>query len=381
MGLMALKVDMEQAYDCMAWDTLSRVMEAMGFSSHFIHWVTECITLPWLAFLLNGNRSQWINARSGLRQGCPLSPYLFILCSELLIKALWQHGERLGVQIVANGKRVSHLLYNDDILIFAEAKPDNARRIQHILTDYCGWTGQKVNHNNLAIMFSKRFPHWKGRQIARQIGFNAVSSIEYLGIPLVMRKLIKADFSNLVAKASTKRKTETGGGLHYVPWSELCKPADQGGLGFHASSVWQGPLRDRLALNFIRQPNILMHRILIGKYGTNPWKVWPGHNISVSWRVINDGVMALQPIVRWSIGDGSGIDVLGDIWIMDRRLDQWPTFEDLAHLENNKVSFLLNDSREWNEDLVLRHFGDPMTAQILAIPCGQTGTKDSPELI
>lgn len=159
--LVALKVDMEQAYDCMAWDTLAKVMELMGFKEQFICWVMQCITRPKFTLLINGSRTQGNNARSGLRQGCPLSPYLFILCSELFSKTFRQRGGQLGIKCVRNMERISHLLYADDILVFAEASRSNAIRIGSLLQDYCSWTGQNINGSKSAVMFNKKCPAWK----------------------------------------------------------------------------------------------------------------------------------------------------------------------------------------------------------------------------
>ncbi|XP_020675485.2 uncharacterized protein LOC110094562 [Dendrobium catenatum] len=412
---MALKVDMEQDYDCMSWDTLHRVMDAMGFLARFSRWVLACVCEPRFAFLLNGNRSHWINAHSGLRQGCLLSPYLFILCSELLTKAFNQSGAGLGVQIVINGKRVSHLLYVDDILVFAEASLANAKCIYGILADYCGWTGKKININKSAIIFNKRCPRWKGRRIARLLGYKMVSSLDYLGIPLLTRRLLKADYAKTVTKAVAKinvwgkrhlslagratiirtsllsvpmycmtltgiprgslefiekigrqflwRKNSNSRGLHYVAWSELCKPTEMGGLGFHSSVDWIGPLRARLALNFIQQPDTLLHHILREKYGDNPWVEWPGRNVSISWQIMNDGANALRTIIRWKIGDGKTVNVLSDIWVLDRQLDEWPAYGDLSRLEHWQVSQLFTENGDWDAGL-LGQWGFHMPAAI-----------------
>ncbi|XP_020673098.2 uncharacterized protein LOC110092773 [Dendrobium catenatum] len=136
-GMMALKIDMEQAYDCMAWDTLRQIMSRMGFPARVIQWVTRCVTRPRFTLMINGNRTPWIAAQCGLRQGCPLSPYLFILFSELLSLAFKLWGGNLGIPLGRNPVNISHLLYADDILVFAEANRCNANRIRSILADYC----------------------------------------------------------------------------------------------------------------------------------------------------------------------------------------------------------------------------------------------------
>lgn len=152
---MSLKIDMEQAYNRMSWDTLVRVMHEFGFPQVFIKWVISCISNPRYAMLINGRRTNWIDAKCGFRQGCPLSPYLFILCSELLSISLTHHHHQLGVTLKNGGTRISHLLYADDILLFGKASIHMAKKIQGIVLEYCNWTGQRVNNAKSSILFSK----------------------------------------------------------------------------------------------------------------------------------------------------------------------------------------------------------------------------------
>ncbi|PKU60567.1 putative mitochondrial protein [Dendrobium catenatum] len=153
-GWLALKVDMEQAYDKMNWRTLENVLMKMGFPHRFRSWVMSCVTVPRFAILVNGTLTEGITTGCGFRQGCPLSPYLFILCSELLSLHFRQNYPELGVQIKVGGPAVSHLLYADDVLCFAGATIPNVRKLLKILDDYCSWTGQRINKNKSAILFS-----------------------------------------------------------------------------------------------------------------------------------------------------------------------------------------------------------------------------------
>ncbi|PKU61732.1 putative mitochondrial protein [Dendrobium catenatum] len=115
-GWLALKVDMEQAYDKMNWRTLDVVLTKMGFPQRFRSWVMSCVTAPRFAILVNGTLTDGITAGCGFRQGCPLSPYLFILCSVLLSLHFRQNYLELGIQIRVGGPAFSHLLYADDVL-------------------------------------------------------------------------------------------------------------------------------------------------------------------------------------------------------------------------------------------------------------------------
>ncbi|KAI0529211.1 hypothetical protein KFK09_001758 [Dendrobium nobile] len=199
-GWMAMKVDMEQAYDKMSWRTLELVILRMGFPLKFRSWVLSCVTAPRFTISVNGMMSDVIVAECGFRQGCPLSPYLFILCSELLSLHFKQNYGDLGVPIREGGPLVSHLLYADDVLFFAGATIPNVKKFLTILDDYCCWTGQRINSNKSAILFSKLVHSTSKHRLARLAGCRKVEEMDYLGVKLAMRRLTKADFGPLLLK-------------------------------------------------------------------------------------------------------------------------------------------------------------------------------------
>lgn len=88
MGEVALKLDISKAYDRVDWEFLKESMRGMGFSQQWIQWMMLCITTVSYEFCVNGSSIGPIQPTRGLRQGDPLSPYLFLLCVEGLSSSL-----------------------------------------------------------------------------------------------------------------------------------------------------------------------------------------------------------------------------------------------------------------------------------------------------
>ena len=114
MGYMALKLDMSKVYDRLEWVFLQRIMEKMGFHSTWIGWILECLKSVTYSILVNGEPKGHNIPTRGIRQGDPLSPYLFLLCSEGL-NGLIEHAldrkHIKGVSLCRNGSKISHLLF------------------------------------------------------------------------------------------------------------------------------------------------------------------------------------------------------------------------------------------------------------------------------
>ncbi|XP_020700937.1 uncharacterized protein LOC110112892 [Dendrobium catenatum] len=177
-GFFPLKVDMEQAYDKMSWRTSEIILGRLGIPPRFGAWVLSCVMGPRFFILTNGKFSNLINAECGFRQGCPLPPYLFILCSELLSVHFKQNFREMGVPISLGGPPISHLLYADDILFFAGASSTKS-----------------------TILFSKRTPSTTKDRLTKLMGCYRVDEFEYMGIMFAMRWLTRLYFAPLVQRA------------------------------------------------------------------------------------------------------------------------------------------------------------------------------------
>ena len=120
------KLDLEKAYDRINWDFLLSVMQRMGFRKKWIRWIRWCISTASFSVLVNGSPIGFFQSSRGLRQGDPLSPYLFVLGMEALsslinraVRGGFLSGCRIGGREGVENQ-VTHLLFVDDTLVFCD---------------------------------------------------------------------------------------------------------------------------------------------------------------------------------------------------------------------------------------------------------------------
>jgi hypothetical protein len=147
-GEAALKLDISKAYDRIEWDFLKDMMIKMGFSQKWIDWIMLCIETVDYFVNVNGHMVGPVVPGRGLRQGDPLSPYLFIICAEglsALIKQAEYRGELHGAKICKNAPIISHLMFADDCFLFFKATVTEATILKNILAVYELASGQAIN--------------------------------------------------------------------------------------------------------------------------------------------------------------------------------------------------------------------------------------------
>ncbi|KAK4384015.1 hypothetical protein Sango_3100200 [Sesamum angolense] len=120
----ALKVDLRKAYDTVEWDFLSAVLQLFGFPGTFIGWVEQCVTTPMFSVCINGNPHGFFKGSRGLRQGDPMSPFLFVLIMEVLQLMLLQlidQNEGFSFHWRCKELGLFQLCFADDLLLFCKA--------------------------------------------------------------------------------------------------------------------------------------------------------------------------------------------------------------------------------------------------------------------
>nr|GEU84369.1 RNA-directed DNA polymerase, eukaryota, reverse transcriptase zinc-binding domain protein [Tanacetum cinerariifolium] len=228
--LMVLKVDFEKAFDSLRWDLLDVILDKLGFGSKWHAWIRGCLHNARSFVLINGSPTKELELFRGLRQGDPMSPFLFILAMEGL-HALTRKAEVLGLfkgaTIGRDNMCISHLMYADDVIFFGEWSWVNAHTLISMLQCFFLISGLKINiqkSNVLGVGVTIE----EVSQMANIIGCGASQfPLKYLGVPV--------GFNMPRQLESMRNKFFIGGDLDdkkmtWVKWDKCLASKKDGGL-------------------------------------------------------------------------------------------------------------------------------------------------------
>ncbi|KAG7572582.1 Reverse transcriptase domain [Arabidopsis suecica] len=208
---MAVKTDMSKAYDRLEWDFIQTVMEKQGFHSQWIHWIMQCVKTVSYSYLLNGTAKGLVTPQHGIRQGDPLSPYIFILCSEVLsglCHRAQENGKLIGIRVATGSPRVNHLLFADDTMFFCRSDAKNCVELASILQKYETASGQKINFLKSAITFSVKTHKDIRERVKRTLNIQKEGGQgKYLGLPELFGRKKKDLFSMIVDRIKQRARS------------------------------------------------------------------------------------------------------------------------------------------------------------------------------
>jgi exonuclease III/ribonuclease HI len=372
-GFMALKLDMSKAYDRVEWDFLELLMRKIGFAERWVDLIMTCVRTVSYSILINGRPYGHIRPTRGIRQGDPLSPYLFILCAEglsTLLHKAERDGTVTGLPIAKGGTKINHLFFADDSLLFCRANFMEWGNIQGILDTYEKASGQKLNREKTSIFFSKNTKAEFREYIASISGVRITNQFEkYLGLPAVVGQsrmrafgglkgriwermqgwqenflsqagkevLLKAvvqaiptytmsvfqlpktlckEINSVMSKFWWGHKNDDNK-VAWMSWSKIGWSKERGGLGFRDLEWFNLALLAKQGWRIIKNPDSLSSKILKEKYfpHTSFLDAHLGRQPSFIWRSFWNARCLLEAGLVWRVGDGKNIGIWTDRWV------------------------------------------------------------------
>ena len=285
-GYMVIKLDLAKAYDRLRWGFIHDTLIDVGLPENLRTVIMDSITTVSMQVLWNGRPTESFKPTRGVRQGDPLSPYIFVLCLERFLQQISQLVKvRKWLPIfLGKGPPISHLCFADDILLICEASLNQAELVKDCLRNFCNASGQEVSASKTHVYFSKNVSDDTASSICNCLGYMKTNDLgRYLGMPILHGKISKGTYAAILEKIDERlsgwkvdrlsfagRVTLAKSVLNAIPsyamqtiklprslcdaidkkiqnfiwgthgdirkphlanWNEVCKPKNQGGLG------------------------------------------------------------------------------------------------------------------------------------------------------
>uniref|UniRef100_A0A803Q6L7 Reverse transcriptase n=1 Tax=Cannabis sativa TaxID=3483 RepID=A0A803Q6L7_CANSA len=385
---MALKLDMSKAYDQVEWNFLTTMMEGLGYDEEWINKIMRCVTSVSFSVLINGEKIGNFKPSRGLRQ---------------------------------DGVKVSHLFFADDSFVFLEGNIDECDTMSHTLHQYSRLSGQQINLDKSEVSMGSRISHQLGQSLASRLGVKLVTHhTKYLGLPSFIGRRKKEVFEVIKDKVWNKLKgwkasmfsqagkeilikaviqaipsysmscfrlpkklitslhslaanfwwgdTKENKKIHWGTWAKMCKPKEEGGLGFRSLTEFNQALLAKQGWRLIHKPHSLLARVLKASYypNTSFLQAKCPPRASCIWQGIIWGRQILEEGGRWRIGNGRMTRIWEDKWISRPNGTILYRHEGLA--PNTTIHNLLNEEDEWNIEKILIYFHPEDIPWILGTP-------------
>ncbi|GAU34369.1 hypothetical protein TSUD_217090 [Trifolium subterraneum] len=402
-GLVGIKTDMAKAYDRIEWQFLKETLESMNFPQNMINTIIQCVSTVTFSILINGKPSRTFQPQRGIRQGDPLSPYLFILCADVLsalIKKAQTNHLIHGVKIAQGAPEITHLMFADDNLMFCRATEEETTHMKDLITMYEKASGQLVNYNKSELLFSRKIPQTTKLAIQNILPMPIVDHFEkYLGRSTLIKAVAQAIPTYamscfLLPKGLSKQMEKMMGRfwwgsnidqkkIHWLNWKEISKQKSLGGLGFRNLHAFNEALHAKQGWRIVTEPNSLMATMLKAKYfpHTQFLQASQGKRSSYVWQSIQKASWTLKKGSFWLVGNGDHINIWQDRWIHPHMgSTTWTPKPDSTNL--TLVRDLIDHQNHcWKEQLVNQTFMPYEATQICKIPISTHMTEDTEDTI
>ena len=366
----AIKLDISKAFDTVSWEFIEETLRAMNYPNLFISWIMRCLDTAAFSVSVNGELEGFFSSSRGMRQGCSLSPYLYVIASNVLSKLLNKAASdgRIGYHPHCKELKLSHLSFADDIVVFTDGSPESLRNTLAVFDKFASMSGLRIN-----VAKSTVFAAGKGKLVleaaAGATGLTVSAlPIKYLGLPLTTKIMTKNDYEPLITKIRNRFISWTSKALSYagrlqliksviasitnfwcaafclpqaciddiesmcsaflwsgspnntsmskVAWADVCCPYEEGGLGLRrvkeVSTVFILKLIWRLSAQSYSLWATWVKQYLLR--GETLWDVRDTGLGSWVWRKLLKHRNLAKQFIRTDIGNGQSVKFWLDIW-------------------------------------------------------------------
>eukprot|EP00253_Pinus_taeda_P014791 PITA_14791 len=322
-----LKIDLSKAYDRINWLYLRLFLTHLGFNYSFVSWIMGCITNVSFVVLINGVASPFFKSQRGLRQGCPLSPLLFLLVAEGLSKLI--HKSRRFDKI--KGMKINSRKYQVSVTGFNRRE---CSRISNLFPyqiqpldspfKYLGFwlkpdSYKKEDWNWIIAKLEARISHWSFRWLSRAGRVTLIKSV-LLAISVywaaltwipkgIMEKIRRLCYRFLWAGSNDNSA------LPWVAWDKIARPKEWGGWGLKRLPEFSLSLAAKSGWRLITLEN-LWTRVIKRKYiDPVPLEDWircqekKSKHSSVIWKATVEAFHVIEQGLAWKVGDGKNVRI------------------------------------------------------------------------
>ncbi|GJX40548.1 RNA-directed DNA polymerase, eukaryota, reverse transcriptase zinc-binding domain protein, partial [Tanacetum coccineum] len=206
-GCCAFKIDIMKAYDNVSWTFLEFYLKEFSFHPVMIHWIMVCLRTASFSICVNGDSHGFFKAKRGLRQGDPISPYLFTLVMEvlnLMIKRHIRRDNRFKYHTGCSKLKITSLCFADDLLMFCHGDLLSASILRRGLDEFSLASGLYPSRNKSEVFFSNFSPITKVEILMAMPFTEGTLPIRYLGVPLSSRRIKASDCRVLIDAVKNK---------------------------------------------------------------------------------------------------------------------------------------------------------------------------------
>ena len=149
-GLMML-IDFEKAFDTVAWSFIEKCLLFFNFKSNFVDWIKTFYKNIKSTIIVNNTPTKWFSIERGCRQGDPISPYIFLLCGEILAKMIRQDKDIKGYTVIESEIKISQ--YADDTTIFLDGSQKSFEKCVYLIHEFAKYSGLAMNYDKTKVIW------------------------------------------------------------------------------------------------------------------------------------------------------------------------------------------------------------------------------------